>query len=133
TTAPNAAPTTTATARSTTLPRRMNALKSFSTISSSLSPREVLVHRPMGKTRPDRGWIPRSRHRRQVPTPLQVTVARSGDPGVRLWLPGPEGVVMVGLSEHLPVVLVVDDDPGMRRLVRTGLELDGAEVREAGS
>ena len=40
---------------------------------------------------------------------------------------------MVGLSEHLPVVLVVDDDPGMRRLVRTGLELDGAEVREAGS
>ena len=32
-----------------------------------------------------------------------------------------------------PVVLVVDDDPGARRLVRLGLELEGATVVEAGS
>lgn len=32
-----------------------------------------------------------------------------------------------------PTVLVVDDDPAMRRLVRTGLELEGLQVLEAGS
>ena len=32
-----------------------------------------------------------------------------------------------------PVVLVVDDDAGMRELVRTNLEFEGYSVREAGS
>src|SRR2546430_9834424 len=32
-----------------------------------------------------------------------------------------------------PVVLVVDDDPGVRELVRANLELEGYSVREAGS
>jgi diguanylate cyclase (GGDEF)-like protein len=36
-------------------------------------------------------------------------------------------------TEQHPVVLVVDDDPGARRLVRLGLELEGATVVEAGS
>ena len=32
-----------------------------------------------------------------------------------------------------PLVLVVDDDPGLRELVRVNLELEGYSVREAGS
>jgi excisionase family DNA binding protein len=32
-----------------------------------------------------------------------------------------------------PVVLIVDDDPGMRRYVRVSLEAEGYSVREAGS
>ena len=32
-----------------------------------------------------------------------------------------------------PVVLVVDDDPGVREVVRANLELEGYSVREAGS
>src|SRR3954466_14407917 len=47
TTAPNAAPITTATARSTRLPRRMNWRKSFST-------RRCLARRPDGSA--GRGW-----------------------------------------------------------------------------
>jgi excisionase family DNA binding protein len=32
-----------------------------------------------------------------------------------------------------PLVLIVDDDPGLRSFLRTNLELDGCEVREASS
>jgi excisionase family DNA binding protein len=32
-----------------------------------------------------------------------------------------------------PVVLIVDDDPGLRAALRSNLEFDGIEVREAGS
>src|SRR5688572_9409835 len=43
------------------------------------------------------------------------------------------GTCDVVTEDHHPVVLVVDDDPGARRLVRLGLELEGATVVEAGS
>lgn len=40
---------------------------------------------------------------------------------------------MAPSSPGRPTVLVVDPDPGMRRLLRLGLEVDGARVLESGS
>jgi excisionase family DNA binding protein len=57
-------------------------------------------------------------HRRFRRSDLDLFLERSG-PGGK----GREG----------PVVLVVDDDPGVRGVVRANLELEGYTVREAGS
>jgi excisionase family DNA binding protein len=57
------------------------------------------------------------RHRRFRRRDLDAFLARSGRPGAR---PG-------------PLVLIVDDDPGLRRYVRASLESEGYAVREAGS
>ena len=57
-------------------------------------------------------------HRRYRRSDLDVFLERSG-PGAR---------EQVG-----PSVLIVDDDPGTRAFVRASLELEGFEVREAGS
>ena len=57
-------------------------------------------------------------HRRFRRSDLDLFLERSG-PGGK----GREG----------PVVLVVDDDPGVRGVVRASLELEGYTVREAGS
>ncbi len=38
-----------------------------------------------------------------------------------------------GAGRARPLVLIVDDDPGLRELLRTNLELEGYLVREAGS
>jgi len=57
-------------------------------------------------------------HRRYRRSDLDVFLERSG-PGAR---------ERVG-----PSVLIVDDDPGTRAFVRASLELEGFEVREAGS
>ena len=38
-----------------------------------------------------------------------------------------------GAGRARPLVLIVDDDPGLRDLLRTNLELEGYLVREAGS
>ena len=57
-------------------------------------------------------------HRRYRRSDLDVFLERSG--------PG-------GKTKDGPVVLVVDDDPGVRELVRVNLELEGYSVLEAGS
>jgi excisionase family DNA binding protein len=57
-------------------------------------------------------------HRRYRRSDLDMFLERSG----------PGGKVREG-----PVVLVVDDDPGVRDLVRANLEVEGYTVREAGS
>jgi len=57
-------------------------------------------------------------HRRYRRSDLDVFLERSG-PGAR---------EQVG-----PSVLIVDDDPGTRAFVRASLELEGFDVREAGS
>ncbi len=57
-------------------------------------------------------------HRRYKRADLETFLERSG----------PGGKVKEG-----PVVLIVDDDPGLRAFVRASLELDGYSVREAGS
>src|SRR5215210_2820449 len=53
---------------------------------------------------------------------------RRGDLDAFLERSGPGGRVREG-----PVVLIVDDDPGLRAFVRARLELEGYAVREAGS
>jgi excisionase family DNA binding protein len=57
-------------------------------------------------------------HRRYRRSDLDMFLERSG--------PG-------GKAREGPVVLVVDDDPGVRDLVRANLEAEGYTVREAGS
>ena len=57
-------------------------------------------------------------HRRYRRSDLEVFLERSG--------PG-------GRTQEGPLVLIVDDDPGLRAFVRTRLELEGYAVREAGS
>jgi two-component system chemotaxis response regulator CheY len=57
------------------------------------------------------------RHRRFRRRDLDIFLARSGRPGAR---PG-------------PLVLIVDDDPGLRTYVRASLESEGYAVREAAS
>jgi excisionase family DNA binding protein len=57
-------------------------------------------------------------HRRYRRADLDVFLERSG--------PG-------GRTKEGPVVLIVDDDPGLRSFVRARLELEGYVVREAGS
>src|SRR5438309_1158278 len=57
-------------------------------------------------------------HRRYRRSDLDAFLERSG-PGAK--------------DRTGPVVLVVDDDPGVRELVRANLELEGYSVREAGS
>ncbi|MGH3131566.1 MAG: response regulator [Gaiellaceae bacterium] len=57
-------------------------------------------------------------HRRYRRGDLDLFLERSG--------PG-------GRSRQGPVVLIVDDDPGLRGFVRARLELEGYSVREAGS
>lgn len=56
-------------------------------------------------------------HRRYRRSDLESFVERSGP----------------GRSGSGPLVLVVDDDAGVRKLVRVALELEGYSVREAGS
>lgn len=53
---------------------------------------------------------------------------RRGDLDVFLERSGPGGRTKEG-----PLVLIVDDDPGLRGFVRASLELEGYAVREAGS
>jgi excisionase family DNA binding protein len=53
---------------------------------------------------------------------------RRGDLDVFLERSGPGGRTKEG-----PLVLIVDDDPGLRGFVRASLELEGYSVREAGS
>jgi excisionase family DNA binding protein len=53
---------------------------------------------------------------------------RRGDLDVFLERSGPGGRTKEG-----PIVLIVDDDPGLRGFVRASLELEGYAVREAGS
>jgi excisionase family DNA binding protein len=53
---------------------------------------------------------------------------RRGDLDAFLERSGPHGRVRTG-----PVVLIVDDDPGIRGFVRTSLELEGYVVKEAGN
>src|ERR671925_2174558 len=57
-------------------------------------------------------------HRRYRRADLDAFLERSG-PGAR--------------TREGPVVLIVDDDPGLRAFVRARLELEGYAVREAGS
>jgi len=57
-------------------------------------------------------------HRRYRRSDLDTFLERSG-PGAK--------------DRTGPVVLVVDDDPGVREVVRANLELEGYSVREAGS
>jgi CheY-like chemotaxis protein len=57
-------------------------------------------------------------HRRYRRSDLDTFLERSG-PGAK--------------ERTGPSVLIVDDDPGLRRYVRASLELEGFEVREAGS
>ena len=57
-------------------------------------------------------------HRRYRRTDLDTFLERSG--------PG-------GKPKDGPLVLIVDDDPGLRAFVRAALELEGYSVREAGS
>jgi excisionase family DNA binding protein len=57
-------------------------------------------------------------HRRYRRSDLDAFLERSG--------PG-------GRSKEGPLVLIVDDDPGLRGFVRASLELEGYTVREAGS
>lgn len=57
-------------------------------------------------------------HRRYRRGDLDVFLERSG-PGSR--------------TKEGPLVLIVDDDPGLRGFVRASLELEGYAVREAGS
>jgi excisionase family DNA binding protein len=57
-------------------------------------------------------------HRRYRRGDLDTFLERSG-PGAR--------------ERSGPTVLIVDDDPGLRKYVRASLELDGFEVHEAGS
>jgi DNA-binding NtrC family response regulator len=49
----------------------------------------------------------------------------------RLWAPLDSSTVVAG--GHKGVVLVVDDEPAIRLLCKVNLELDGYEVREAGT
>ena len=63
-----------------------------------------------------RAFYTPGRHRRYRRDDLDAFLQSSG--------PGP--------SEG-PLVLIVDDDPGLRSLVRASLELEGYSVREAGS
>src|ERR671919_2989778 len=53
---------------------------------------------------------------------------RRGDLDAFLESSGPHGRVRTG-----PVVLIVDDDPGIRGFVRASLELEGYVVKEAGN
>ncbi len=53
---------------------------------------------------------------------------RRGDLDAFLERSGPGGRAKEG-----PIVLIVDDDPGLRAFVRASLELEGYGVREAGS
>jgi excisionase family DNA binding protein len=53
---------------------------------------------------------------------------RRGDLDAFLERSGPHGRVRTG-----PVVLIVDDDPGIRGFVRASLELEGYVVKEAGN
>ena len=57
-------------------------------------------------------------HRRYRRSDLDAFLERSG--------PG-------GKQREGPIVLIVDDDPGLRGFVRASLELEGYSVREAGS
>jgi excisionase family DNA binding protein len=57
-------------------------------------------------------------HRRYRRSDLDAFLERSG--------PG-------GKTKEGPVILIVDDDPGVRGFVRASLELEGYVVREAGS
>src|ERR671918_129759 len=57
-------------------------------------------------------------HRRYRRADLDAFLERSG--------PG-------GRSKEGPLVLIVDDDPGLRGFVRASLELEGYSVKEAGS
>lgn len=57
-------------------------------------------------------------HRRYRRADLDAFLERSG--------PG-------GRAKEGPLVLIVDDDPGLRGFVRASLELEGYSVREAGS
>jgi two-component system chemotaxis response regulator CheY len=57
-------------------------------------------------------------HRRYRRSDLDAFLERSG--------PG-------GRAKEGPVVLIVDDDPGLRAFVRASLELEGYSVREAGN
>src|SRR5437764_5514651 len=54
---------------------------------------------------------------------------RKGDLDQFLERSGPTGTTTEGSS----VVLIVDDDPGLREYVRVHLEMEGYSVREAGS
>jgi excisionase family DNA binding protein len=70
----------------------------------------------------DEGRLPAfytpGRHRRYRRADLDAFLERSG-PGTR--------------SQEGPLVLIVDDDAGLRGFVRASLELEGYSVREAGS
>jgi excisionase family DNA binding protein len=57
-------------------------------------------------------------HRRYRRSDLEMFLERSG-PGAR--------------EQSAPLVLIVDDDEGVRAFVRASLEAEGLEVREAGS